>query len=130
MNHRQSTCRNHALTSRMPVEAFAPGVPTAASRKSLYPWRRVDGVAQVQTMVLISFDGVLDGQSGKAMRASVQSLLDLGIRSIFLDLWAIDRVEASGVFHLAETLKFADARGGGVTLLESSVAVTSYLGDA
>jgi anti-anti-sigma regulatory factor len=81
-------------------------------------------------MVLISFDGVLDGETGKAMRASVQSLLDLGIRSIFLDLSAIDRVEAGGVFQLVETLNFADACGGGVSLLESSVAVTSYLGDA
>jgi anti-anti-sigma regulatory factor len=113
----------------MPVEPFPGWEPTVSRRKSCCPERADEGT-HVQTMVLISPDGVLDGQTGRAVRTSVHRLLDLGIRSIFLDLSGIDRVDENGVHHLVETLSYGDALGGGVVLLEGGVALAAYFGDA
>ena len=81
----------------------------------------------VQTTVLMSFDGALDSQTGRAMRSHVRDLLDLGIRSIFLDLSGVDTVDATGVCHLIEALDYANALGGGVAVLKESDALAAYL---
>jgi anti-anti-sigma regulatory factor len=114
----------------MPVEPSPSGEATVTSRNTCCPGRLADEVTHVRTMVLISFDGALDRQTGEAMCASVHRLLDVGIGPIFLDLSGIARVDANGMFQLVEMLNSADARGGGVALLESSVALAAYLGDA
>jgi anti-anti-sigma regulatory factor len=81
----------------------------------------------VQTTVLISFEGALDTMVGSSMASQVRGLLDLGIRSIFLDLSGVDGVDAPGVHHLIETLDYANALGGGVAVLETSEALDAYL---
>jgi|HubBroStandDraft_1064217.scaffolds.fasta_scaffold390932_1 anti-anti-sigma regulatory factor len=81
----------------------------------------------VQTTVLISFDGPLDRNTGSSMTSQVRGLLDFGIRSIFLDLSGVDGVDATGVQHLIETLDYANGLGGGVIVLETSDVLTAYL---
>jgi len=84
-------------------------------------------INNVQTTVLISFEGALDTMVGSSMASQVRGLLDLGIRSIFLDLSGVDGVDAPGVHHLIETLDYANALGGGVAVLETSEALDAYL---
>lgn len=75
----------------------------------------------------MSFGGALDNQTGRVMLSYVRDLLDLGIRSIFLDLSGVDAVDATGVCRLSETLDYANALGGGVAVLEESDALAAYL---
>jgi anti-anti-sigma regulatory factor len=108
--------------------------PSEADEPSTTHWdfgplspQSATSINNVQTTVLMSFDGTLDSQTGGCMASQVRSLLDFGIRSIFLDLSGVDGVDAPGLHHLIETLDYANALGGGVAVLETSDAFDAYL---
>jgi anti-anti-sigma regulatory factor len=84
-------------------------------------------INDVQTTVLISFDGALDKKVGSSMASQVRGLLDLGIRSIFLDLSGVDDVDVTGVQLLVDTLNYANALGGGVAVLAGGDALAAQL---
>jgi anti-anti-sigma factor len=111
-----------------PPKAYEPA-PTSHRDRGYEPPRTAVLTNQVQTTVLMAFDGALDSQTGRSMRTHVHELLGLGIRSIFLDLSGVDGVDATGVRHLIETLDYANALGGGVAVLEASDALAAYLRD-
>jgi anti-anti-sigma factor len=130
MSHDHQVCKRHLCKSRMPIErsrADEPGAP-AGDRGYFSPLNELS-TNHVQTTVLLSFDGALDNQSGRSIRSHVRDLLDLGIRSIFLDLSGVAGVDATGVCHLMETLDDASALGGGVAVLEASDALAAYFRD-
>ena len=104
--------------------------PATAQRDSAY---NVPGIPvltkHVQATVLMSVDGAFDNQAGRSLRSHVGDPLDLGIRSIFLDLSGVDGVDVTGVCHLTETFDYASALGGGVVVLKASDALVAYLRD-
>src|ERR1700733_7149537 len=113
MRHQQPVCRRHVLSMRVQPPEDA-NEPTTSDRDG----GCVSLTNHVQPTGLMSFDGALDSQTGRATRSHVRDLLDLGIRSIFLDLSGVDTVDATGVCHLIEALDYANALGGGVAVLE------------
>jgi anti-anti-sigma regulatory factor len=128
MNHQRPGCKRHGLKSTMHTKPSEPDELATTDRDCgpLSP-ELATPITNVQTTVLMSFDGTLDRKIGSSMASQVRGLLDLGIRSIFLDLSGVDAVEVSGVQHLVETLDYANALGGGVAVLKGSEALAPYL---
>jgi anti-anti-sigma factor len=114
----------------MRIEPSKAEEPATAHRDRGYFSPRTEVLTNhVQTTVLMSFDGALDSKTGRSLRSHVRELLDLGIRSIFLDLSGVDGIDAGGACHLIETLDHANALGGGVAVVEASDALAAYFRD-
>jgi anti-anti-sigma regulatory factor len=130
MSHPHSGCKRLGLRPSMRINLSKADELAAPHQDCGYFSRRTAvSTIHAQTAVLISFDGVLDGQTGRSVSSQVRDLLDLGIRNIFLDLSGVDRVDTKGVQHLIEMLNYADALGGGVALLDGSDVLDAYLRD-
>jgi anti-anti-sigma factor len=128
MSHQYHARKRHTLKSSMRIEPSKTDGPVTAQRdRGYFSPRNPVFTNHVQATVLMSVDGALDTQTGRSMRSHVRDLLDLGIRSIFLDLSGVDGVDAAGVCHLIETLDDASDLGGGVVVLEASDALIAYL---
>jgi anti-anti-sigma factor len=128
MSHQDHACKRHFHRSSMRVEPSKTDGPAPAQGDRGYFSPRTPVLTnQVRATVLMSVEGALDDQTGRTIRSHVRDLLDLGIRSIFLDLSGVDGVDAAGVCHLIETLDDASALGGGVVVLEASDALIAYL---
>ena len=84
-------------------------------------------VAQLQTSVLMSFEGVLDRRSGRAICSRIRGLLELCVEPIFIDLSGVKAVDYDGARHLTEMLEYADEVGGSVAILDTSDAIEAYV---
>jgi anti-anti-sigma regulatory factor len=129
MSHQHHACKRHFRRSSVRMEAAKTDRPTTVQWNSGYFSPQAPVLTNHVQAILMSVDGALDKQTGRFMRSHVCDRLDLGIRSIFLDVSGVDGVDASGVCHLIETLDDASALGGGVVILETSDALTPYVRD-